>query len=260
MNKDSNSEVLQKLGLNDKEIVIYLHLTNSGVQSIKQISDATSVNRTTVYRYLESLIKKDLIEWIIGERGRKVQVTPPNNIKLYLSEKKQRLENLEKTIPSLISQLQMIKPIEKFATQVRYYKGEEGIKQIIWNTLQTKGPLYSYTPLGRRDVINPDFEDRFEHEWARRKLIDKVITNETHLDYFRKNLVDSYKKTLEVRILPSDKFYITSDTSIYNNTVSIMSFEKEALAGVEIDNKEMASNQKSIFNIVWEVAKPFKQL
>ncbi|MDD3647010.1 MAG: helix-turn-helix domain-containing protein [Candidatus Dojkabacteria bacterium] len=260
MNTIGDDTILEKLGLDKKEIKIYLHLVNSGVQSIKQVADETSVNRTTVYRYLESLSNKDLVEWIISERGKKVQATPPNNIRLFLSEKKQKLEELERALPSFISQLDTVRPVEKFATQIRYYKGEDGIRQMIWNTLKTKGPLLSFTPFGRRLIINPKFEDNFEREWTRRGLSDKIITNETKLDYVKKQLVPNYKQTLKIRVINSDKYRITNDIAIYNDIIAISSFDKNDLVGVEIENKEMANSLKSIFDIVWEVAKPLKQL
>jgi sugar-specific transcriptional regulator TrmB len=59
--------LLYTLGLNDKEIEIYLFLNENGVQTVKQISDKTGINRTTTYRYLESLREKGLITWLIED-------------------------------------------------------------------------------------------------------------------------------------------------------------------------------------------------
>ncbi len=258
MNKNIDINTLKNLGLSKREIQVYLHLLKSGVQSIKQISQATGINRTTVYRYTEPLVSKGLAEWIIGDQGKKVQAASPENLKLYLENKKSKFENLEKRIPQTISILKKLKPQNIVQTHVKYFEEEKGIRQMIWNTLETRKILRSYTPFGRRNVINTKWEDKFEHEWKRRKLKDKIITNETNLDYIKKHLVPSYKKTLDIRIISSKKYYITTDIAIYNDVISIISFEKDNLVGVEIENKEMAKTQKSIFDIVWEVAKPLE--
>jgi sugar-specific transcriptional regulator TrmB len=251
-------DFLSKLGLDSNETKIYLYLLKTGVQSVKQISEEIFINRTTVYRYLESLVKKGLAEWIISERGRKIQASPPENLSPLLYKKKSDIQELENNFPSFISNIKTLKPIQKLSTQVRYYTDEDGIEQIIWNTLSASKKTYSYAAFGRRNFINPAFEDKFEEEWARRGLKDIVITNQTHLDYVTKQLVFSYKKNLDIRIIPSSKFYISNDIIIYNNIIAIISLEKNNLVGVEIENTEIAKTQKSIFNIVWEVAKPLK--
>lgn len=253
MNTMDNS-ILYKLGLNDKEIEIYLFLIKSGVQTVKQISDTTGINRTTAYRYLETLREKGLVEWVIDEPGAKIKTTEIENLSFLLNSKKSDVEEIEKGLPQFISNIKSLKPVEKFATQVRYYKGKKGIEQMIWNTLKTKETMRSFTALGRREFINSKFEEEFEEEWVQKKLKDKLITNENRLSYIKNKMVPLYRKTLNVRIIPKKKFYITNDIAIYNDTVSIISLEKDNLVGIEIENAEMSKTQKSIFDIVWEIA------
>jgi sugar-specific transcriptional regulator TrmB len=259
MNTSLIKTILTKLGVKEDEIVIYLYLCTSDVESVQQISEAVAINRTTCYRYLESLRDKNLIEWVIDKRGRKVKASSPDNLLLLLEKRKSTITEVEKNLLPLISQLKIIKPNKKFDTQVRYFKGEEGIKQMIWNTLRTKEPLRSYTILRRREVIDPKFEDKFEYEWVRRRLSDYTITNETRIPYIKNRLLAQYRKTVTIKIIPSKKFYISNDIAIYNNIVSIASLEKDNLVGIEIENEEIVKTQKSIFDIVWEGAKPLRE-
>lgn len=253
-----NLSILDKLGLTDKEKHIYLSLIQSNVQTIKHISDLTSINRSTVYRHLESLEKKGLIEWVIDERGKKAKASSLSSLTVLLNDKKSQLHEVEETLPQFISQLKLIKPIMKFATQVRYYHGEQGMKQMIWNTLTTKGIAHSYAALKRREFVDPDFEDKFEEEWVQRGLRDKTITNEDRRDYIQQKLVPSYRKTIDIRIIPAKKFYISNDITIYNDTMAIISLEKNNLVGVEIENAEIVKTQQSLFQIVWATASPLK--
>jgi sugar-specific transcriptional regulator TrmB len=253
-----DKSLLSALGLNEKEIDIYLFLINERVQSVKQIADSTRINRTTTYRYLESLREKGLVHWIIAERGLKVEVTQSEALQLLLDAKKKELEKISSQLPNYIRQLDLQKPVEKLDTQIRYYKGQKGIQQLFWDSLQAKETTRSYAPLRRRDFINPEFENQLEEEWANRGLKDKVITNENRMNYIKSNLLPIYKETLNVRIIPSKKFYITNDIIVYNNILAIASFEKNNLVGVEIENAEIAKTQKSIFDLVWNIAKPIK--
>lgn len=251
-----NIKVLLDLGLNESEIKIYLHLNKNHVQTVKQLSEITSINRTTLYRYLNSLAKKGLIEWIIDERGAKVQTTSPNNLALFLKNKKIQLTTIEQELPQLINDLSTQKPSEIFNTQIRYYKGIEGIQQLFWNVLQSQETTRSYAPLRRREFISPKFEEQLEEEWVFRQLKDRVIANENRMDYIKKSFTDSFKKVLDIRVISSSKLYITNDITIYDNTLAIASLEKDNLVGIEIENKEIAKTQKSIFDLVWSTAKP----
>lgn len=251
-----DKSILINLGLENKEIEIYLHLLTSKVQSVKQIADQTLINRTTAYRYLEALEKKGLIEWVIDDRGRKAKCASLDKLTLFAKQRKNEAETLVQTLPNLINQLTLIKPVEKLETQIRYYKKISGIEQVIWNSLSSKETLRSYTNFGRRDVIDLKFEDDFEQEWTNRKLDERTITNECLLEYVKTKLVPDYRNTLKLRIIPLKKYYITNDILIYNNTIAIINLEKNNLVAVEIESEEMAKTQKSIFDIVWDVALP----
>lgn len=249
-------EILYKLNLNEKEIKLFLSLHKSGVQTIKQISEQTLINRTTAYRILESLEEKGLIEWIIDENGRKVKASPPAHLENLLDNQKRKVAEVERELPKMIEQLALIMPSNKLTTGVRYYKGEKGIRQMIWNTLHTKETTRGYAALERRKYIDPKFEDKFEEEWARRGLHDKVIINDDRSEYIEKEMFSLYQKTLDIRKIPKEKFYLTSDIVIYNNIVAMMSLEKDNLVGVEIENAEITKTQKSLFDIVWGIAEP----
>ena len=257
MNKDVIA-ILKELGLSEKEIQLYLVLLSSGVQTIKQIADAAGMNRTTAYRFLEALKHRGLVEWVVGPRGTLVQAAPPDALLVYLHEQEHTFAGLEAALPMTIADLALLKSKKKFSTQVRYFEGQLGIKQMIWNTLKADRLARSYASLTRREVISASFEDEFEREWAKRGMTDRVITNETRKEYMQKKLIPEYHKHLEIRELPAKIYSITNDIIIYNNVFAIMSLEKENLVGVEIENREIAATQQSIFDIVWHIAKPLK--
>ena len=250
--------ILSKLGLNEKEIEIFLFLSKNKVQTVKQIADATSINRTTAYRHIETLRQKGLVKWLISQRGIKVEATPPENLRILLDTQKREIEQTSTNLPQLIDMLQRLKPSPKLETKIRYYEEKEGIEQLFWNTLKTTESTRSYAPMRRREFIDPAFEYKLEEEWVCRGLKDKIITNENRLPYIRKKLHLLYKKTLDIRIIPRRQFYITNDIIIYNYTFAIASLEKNNLVGVEIENAEIAKTQKSIFDLIWQTAIPLK--
>lgn len=250
-----NTETLKNLGLTNKEIVIYLQLVQHGTQAVQDIAKATGINRSSTYRHVEALVNKDLVEWVIHRKRKLAQARDPNSLTSYLDRKKRTLDSIEQQLPTLITQLSQSLPQPILKTQVRYYENQEGAQQIIWNTLKADKMIRSYTPLVRRLFVDRKFEEEFEREWARRGLKDKLITNENRMDYIRNELVPEYRKDLQIRIIPNKKFKVTTDTAIYNNILSVISFEKDNIVGVEIENERIAEDQKALFDIVWETAK-----
>lgn len=253
---DTLLSTLKNIGLSDKEIALYRAALSSGVCSIKQLADDAGFNRTTAYRFLTALHKRGLVEWVVGARGRLVQVAPFDSLAHYLKEEQRRLAGIEAALPQAIDQLKAMEHRKKLTTQVRYFEGQLGIKQMIWNTLRAESDTRSYASLTRREVISPSFEDEFEREWARKGLKDRVITNEKRGEYIAKRLIPEYRRCVDIRIIPTKTYYITNDIIIYNDIFAIMSLEKDHLVGVEIENAEIAKTQASIFDIVWRVATP----
>lgn len=257
MNTVNQKNIFKQLELTQKEIKIYKYLlSQTDSKTIKETADKTGINRTTVYRYLDSLAKKGLIDWIIAPKGKKVKSTPPSNLHKLLDKKKSEVKVLEETLPELISKLNNIQKRSSLKSQVRYFTKKSGYKQMIWNTLKTEGIMRSYTNFKRRLFVDKKFEEKFELEWSRRNLRDKVITHNKRKTYIKKELVKSYRTTLQIRLIDSEKFDLDTDISIYNNTVSIASLKKDNISGVEIENKQIADAQRIIFDIVWENAIP----
>ncbi len=200
--------ILYKLGLTKQEVDIYLSLLSGEIKTIKEISKRTRINRTTAYRYIESLEAKGLIKWVVGTRGKLVQIAPLESLNLLFNSKKRNLDEVASNLPQLVKNLKAIQPIKRYESQVRYYKGSDGLQQMIWNNLSInpKETSRSYTVFRRRDFIDPKFEDEFETEWTRRGLKDRVITNEDRYEYINKSLVQSYRNnTLDIHIIPKKK-------------------------------------------------------
>ncbi len=245
---------LKALGLSDKEIVLYTTLISSGVCTIKQLADATGMNRTTAYRFLGELKKRGFIEWVVGSRGTLVKASPLERLGVYVTERKRELTSIEAALPEAVTTLTSLQHLKPFTTQVRYFEGELGMKQMIWRTLAAEHTTRSYASLTRREVIAADFEDEFEREWARKGITDRVITNDKREEYISKRLVSEYRRYTDIRVIPAKTYDIKNDIIIYNDVFAIMSLVKDHLVGVEIENAEIAKTQRSIFDIVWSVA------
>ena len=99
---------LAKLDLKDSEIKIYISLLSTGKASISDISRKTSINRTTVYSPLESLLKKGLLFKTTNKKRILYSAENPKKIISILKAEKRQLDQKQKNIEKIIPELEGI--------------------------------------------------------------------------------------------------------------------------------------------------------
>ena len=58
-----NLDILEQLGLSQREISIYLALLKLGTASIRDIASQTEINRGTTYETLKDLARKGIVSY-----------------------------------------------------------------------------------------------------------------------------------------------------------------------------------------------------
>ena len=106
------------------------------------------------------------------------------------------------------------------------------------------------------------FENRYSAEYKKRGLLDKVIVNKRVEKRLHKLIKQGSRsapsESRELKAIENPNFYIYGDTYIYNNVYAVNFYDKEEIVGVEIENPEIVKVQKSIFDILWKIARPMK--
>ncbi len=249
---------LTYLDLSETEIDVYLTLLSHRVLSLSEISKITDIPRTTVYRLAEALVKKKLAEWVVYQRGKKLRAIATSKLERKIKEAENDLEKIKEAIDNIQNYSKNIitnLPL----TQLRYYKGKEGMKQLIWNTLDAKEEIVGYSVYGRTKVVGKKFIQNYVDTFRTKKLIDRVLINKKSLKEVRAALSSKHQQTKEnVRLIDKKDFYISGDTYIYNNIYAVNFWNKKEIVGIEIENPEISKVQKSIFKSLWQKAKPIQ--
>jgi predicted transcriptional regulator len=260
MNTNDIKQNLLNLGLEDSEADVYIALSNKESASILELSKVVNIPRTTVYRLCEKLVEKKFAEWIVDSIGNKIKVLRPSSLDFLIKEEKQKLEVKENALQTLQSMIPDV-PLTIPKTQVRYYQGKEGMKQVMWNALKAKKETVGYSVYGRREVVGDQFNNKWVQEFKARKLSDRTVINEEGLDYLithNHSPLWHQQNRDDIRFLPNEKFCIKGDVTIYNNIYAVCFWREGEVVAFEIENPYFVKNQKSIFEILWEIAKPIK--
>ncbi len=253
-------EILSKLALFDLteyESQIYVFLVGKEAQSILDVSRVLGIPRTSVYDGVESLIAKGLLEKVILYKTQKVKAAPVEMLETLIDEKRKQIDDLEQTYQDIKQGLKVPMGQTLPQTQIRYYHGEQGIRQMLWNMLSAKSGVVGYSQFGREKVTGKKFFDRLQEELKTRKIMDRVISNPDpdRIEYlnsifdFENN--DLQVSLFDVRFVDREVLPIDGDTSIYNDTYASFYWQDGELVGFEIDNRQFVDLQRKMFEVMW---------
>lgn len=116
---------LKKLGLSEKEALVYLNSLRMGNISVSQIAKNSDITRPTAYRILESLEKRGLVVLKDGL----VWANSPDELLGLLRFEKRRIEEQEREFLRIISVLKATCMEER--NSVNIFEGEKGISLAI---------------------------------------------------------------------------------------------------------------------------------
>ena len=132
-----NLKTLEQLGLNSREISIYLVLLKLGNASIRDIAVQADINRGTTYETLKQLAAKGVVSYFPKGKRRVFCAEPPEKLLDLAEEKRHALEQgISDMKQNLIPQLNHLKP-DFNPGNVRFYEGDAGIEFVLKDILAT---------------------------------------------------------------------------------------------------------------------------
>jgi len=251
---------LRSIGISDRQYRIYLLLTEYGVSSVVQLAKYSGFSRPAIYRAIEQLIKKGLVESIVDGKRTIYKSQPPNQLNRLLKDKEKKIHEVAEELPEIINSLERFQLKRKEKSYVTFYTGIEGVKQVMWNTLKTVkgGEILGYNFLYWKDIVGQEFADTLHTEWINKKYRTYELTNlveEGEGWTVCKEGILAYDK---LRYIDPKILTIKHETFIYEGCFSMIHYEKDEYFGVEIHNKEIVSLQTQLFWMAWEKGKDMK--
>jgi len=235
-------KTLVSLGLTKNESITYLTLLKLGEVRTGVLSKETGINRSLIYRVLESLQKKGLVSEVVKENRSYFSAHNPKNIKKMLEEKEQDLEEI---MPSLLK----INKEESESMHVEVYSGLKGIKTVLRNQLDNVKEFYVLGAGNEFASLTDYFYDQYYTIRIGRKIKQRVLFKSEAKDRAMKVSKTPYS---EVRVLDSS-YKIPIAIIIYRDNVAFISWnDKKAIV---INSKNMAGGFIEQFNFLWRISR-----
>lgn len=257
VNKQIILDKLARLGLAEAESEIYLHLLEKGAKTPLELSRTTGINRTKMYRLLDLLNQKKLIEESFTDRGKKFKASQPSNLGLLISIEEETLRSKKDILEDTINLLGQFPIQSHLGFEVIHHRGISGLEQMLWNELKAQ-EVYLFSNETVDAVVGNKFADLHRKEVSERNIKYKEIGNQPitdNLSVITYNKVSSPKKLYEYRKIPKNILKIRHTIVIYNNTLAIYNWLEKEYVGIEIINKPLAETHRQIFGHFWKLGK-----
>ena len=125
-----NTQILEEIGLTKTEIKIYLALLKLGQSTTTNIIREAEINASKVYEFLDKLIQKGLVSYVIKANKKYFTTTNPKALREFLYEKQKKIQKQRQEIDKIIPKLNIIKSEKKDIIKSEIYEGLKGLKSI----------------------------------------------------------------------------------------------------------------------------------
>jgi len=253
MNKQILTKQLTQLGLEKEEAQIYLYLIENGPSTFLEVSKGTNINRSKIYRNIDELTKKGLLELSHTKWSKKLIPVEPDTLETFVKKKEDEAFNNRRIFDELVSELSYSgkKINEKFI--IKTYKNADGLQEMLWNQLDTQEKIiYTFTIANIDSFTSKKFANLYRKEASKTTIFHKELANEKRLANTKAYATAPLWETVhEFRHLSRELLDITHNLSLYDDKIAIISWNDNQYFGVEIQNKLLAKMFKQVFEVFW---------
>lgn len=254
---DRLTELLINLGLTDEESKLYLYLVKNGANTALKISRDLHLARTKVYRILDTLYGKRLVNQKLEGRGLKFETESFRNLDLLVKDQENKLNGLKNNLPILFEELNRISRTSSFSSKILYYEGVEGLKQVTWNSLKAQSELRIFEIATMSQFLDFGFCEEVRQEFVNRKVHVRELCNQKKIAGWT-NVTEFPKKYWQCRYLDPKKLAMKFEILIYNEVVCFYNYENEHIFCAEIYDSRLAEMQKQMFDFLWDSARKMR--
>lgn len=249
-----NLEILEQIGLTKTEIKIYLALLKLGQTTTTSIVREAEIHASKVYEFLDKLIQKGLVSYVIKSNKKYFSAASPAFLKEFMREKENKIKEQEREIDNLLPELKNIQLSGKDIIQSETYEGLKGLKSVYEKILTTLGKNETQYIIGAPKVGNELLEG-YLLDWHKKRLKKgikcKIIYDSNAKEYGE---VRAKMPLTEVKYMPKD---INSPMwiEIWGDYVAIGHIKERNAILFLIHDKGIAKGYLDYFNLIWKIAK-----
>lgn len=234
--------ILLQLGLDEKEVTVYLAALELGMAPISLIAKKAGLKRPTTYVVMKRLRKKNMTECFLSKHTKCYSVISPASLQ---ERYQQYVSHFHKALPQLLAVHNHLvrKP------RVTFYEGKEELTKLYGDVLTSSGEVLNYfLPEKVLEYFGEPWleEQYFRQMEARRIPLRAILSSTAHARAFQTHALSGKR---EMRRITRKDLLILNEVFIYDDKVSTFSFD-EGFA-LLIQSKDVADSQRTMFELAW---------
>lgn len=242
-----NTQTIELLGLNTKDMDVYVALLRLGSAPLRKIAEESSLSRSTAFDALNRLQSAGLVSYVDAKSHRYFVAEDPQKLRGLATRREVALKEARQKIDALLPELRSMIGEAAHRPAVRYFEGASGIKDILEDVLSTTRKIKSKT---YRVYSSSEIRGEIAASWPRYNSKRKSLGVEVK--------AISIDKGGEEHGLDERKWLSTkkggAPTYIFifgKKTAYVAIDKKKQLFGVIIEDEAISSTQRMIFDALW---------
>jgi sugar-specific transcriptional regulator TrmB len=253
------TQTLKKLGLNDKEIKIYLTLLKQGGTKPSDLAKITQINRANLYHLAKGLISRGIIAEDLSSKTLSFVPLPPENLNKILEQEKRELKNKEELIKKAIAEISLITPGKAYPVPKIRFIEENNLEKYLLNNIVKWQKSILATDNTWWGFQDHSFVEHYENfiaetwktkEWQSPNYKAQVITNVSKIET---KIKDKYPQKRDIRYLPDVNF--TATVWVCGDYLITINTKEHPFYLFEIHDQLLADNMRVMFKKLWSQAK-----
>jgi sugar-specific transcriptional regulator TrmB len=234
-------ETLQNLGIDEKQIKVYLAALELGKSSIQELSSKSGIKRTSIYNFLEEMKKNDLLLEIKNKNGTWLM---PQDPKYLLQKAQTQVKQISAILPNLVNLFNQ--PSNK--PKVTYFQGRRDLERAYDDLINAGETTYGFSDY---EKMFKAVDNKFLWEIPVRRTEKKIPFYCIAKDDATGRMVKTKDKEhlRETKLVKN--IQLDTEINIYGNKVMMLSFHSP-FAGVIIQDRAISQSIKSIWKIMWD--------
>jgi len=236
---------LTKLGLTEGETKVYTALVNLGASRLTRIHESTGIERRNIYDILNKLIKKGFVSYINQNETKVYNISPPERIINYITEKETKLSEVKKEAEKALPELNRTINSRRDEVYAEIFRGGEAMKTVFEDALNYPEIYW----IGGGRFMPKQFPEWFAY-WTKKRIKKKV-----QIYYLARNeLRNEVKKPFALeamRFLPEEFSKAPTAIGIYGDKIVNYQFGGTILATVT-KSRELAESYKAYHKYLWD--------
>lgn len=242
-------ELLNLVGLSEKEASVYMALLELGTATVHPISTKANIKRPTTYLILEELSKKGLVS--VVPRAKKALYTAESPEKL-LGDLHKKQELVKRFMPNMLAlyNAKVDKP------KVLLFEGQEAVRGVYDKILLAKNVDWFSTI---KDILSvyADFPKKLNEQAIAGKIkIRELLTRSAEDIAYAKTM--KHNEYFEHRFGKGGQEFLT-DNCLYDGKVVFFSFSPQVSA-IVIESQGIYKSLKNLFEYAWLASEPYEKV